>query len=225
MPKKILKISIPKNWIDAFKKNNLDTNLDLPIKNISKELEDNKKIAPNINNIFRAFELCEYESTKVVIFGQDPYFQTGYANGLAFSVNEHIPIPASLKNIYSEIKNDIGILHNSIGCLEGWAKDGVLLLNSSLTVEISKPGSHSKIGWHKFITNVVKLLSNKKNIVFILWGNHAQSFKHLINQNENLVLCSSHPSPLSAHRGFFGNNHFSKCNQYLVDKKIQPIKW
>ena len=225
MPKKILKISIPKNWIEAFKKNNLDTNLDLPIKNISKELEDNKKIAPNINNIFRAFELCEYESTKVVIFGQDPYFQTGYANGLAFSVNEHIPIPASLKNIYSEIKNDIGILHNSIGCLEGWAKDGVLLLNSSLTVEISKPGSHSKIGWHKFITNVVKLLSNKKNIVFILWGNHAQSLKHLINQNENLVLCSSHPSPLSAHRGFFGNKHFSKCNQYLADKKIQPIKW
>ena len=179
MPKKILKISIPKNWIEAFKKNNLDTNLDLPIKNILKELEDNKKIAPNINNIFRAFELCEYESTKVVIFGQDPYFQKGYANGLAFSVNEHIPTPASLKNIYSEIKNDIGILHNSIGCLEGWAKDGVLLLNSSLTVEISKPGSHSKIGWHKFITNVVKLLSNKKNIVFILWGNHAQSFKHL----------------------------------------------
>ena len=126
--KKILKISIPKNWIEAFKKNNLDTNLDLPIKNISKELEDNKKIAPNINNIFRAFELCEYESTKVVIFGQDPYFQTGYANGLAFSVNEHIPIPASLKNIYSEIKNDIGTLHNSIGCLEGWAKDGVLLI-------------------------------------------------------------------------------------------------
>ena len=168
MPKKILKISIPKNWIEAFKKNNLDTNLDLPIKNISKELEDNKKIAPNINNIFRAFELCEYESTKVVIFGQDPYFQTGYANGLAFSVNEHIPTPASLKNIYSEIKNDIGILHNSIGCLEGWAKDGVLLLNSSLTVEISKPGSHSKIGWHKFITNVVKLLSNKKYCLYFM---------------------------------------------------------
>tara|TARA_B100001248_G_scaffold60865_1_gene41905 strand:+ start:52 stop:729 length:678 start_codon:yes stop_codon:yes gene_type:complete len=225
MPKKILKISIPKDWVEALKKNNLDINLDLPIKNILNELENNKKIAPNINNIFRAFELCDYESTKVVIFGQDPYFQTGFANGLAFSVNENFPIPASLKNIYSEIRNDIGRLQNSNGCLKGWAKDGVLLLNSSLTVEISKPSSHSKIGWRKFINNIVKLLSDKKNVVFILWGNHAQSFKHLINQKENLVLCSSHPSPLSAHRGFFGNNHFSKCNQYLVDKKIQPIKW
>ena len=106
MPKKILKISIPKNWIEAFKKNNLDTNLDLPIKNILKELEDNKKIAPNINNIFRAFELCDYESTKVVIFGQDPYFQKGYANGLAFSVNEHIPTPASCLLYTSDAADD-----------------------------------------------------------------------------------------------------------------------
>ena len=163
-------------------------------------------------------------STKVVIFGQDPYFQNGVANGLAFSVNKNEPIPASLKNIYKEIENDIGPTKNKNGCLKSWAKQGVLLLNSSLTVEISKPGSHSKIGRNKFILDIIKLINNKSNIVFILWGKHSQKYSRYINKN-HLILVAPHPSPLSAYRGFFGSKHFSRCNNYLKQNNLSEIEW
>ena len=225
MTKKNQQINMPIDWTDALKKEHLSNSFERPLKNVFKELKRNKKITPDINNIFKAFELCKYKSTKVVIFGQDPYFQKGYANGLAFSVDEGKKIPSSLNNIFTEIKSDTGNLYASDGYLKCWADQGVLLLNSSLTVEIDSPGSHSKIGWNDFITDIVKVLSSKEKIVFMLWGNHASFFEQYINKDKNLILKSSHPSPLSAYRGFFGNKHFSKCNAYLTSKNILTIDW
>ena len=225
MTKKNQQINFPIDWADALKKAHLSNSFERPLKNVFKELKRNKKITPDINNIFKAFELCKYKSTKVVIFGQDPYFQKGYANGLAFSVDEGKKIPSSLNNIFAEIKSDTGNLHASDGYLKCWADQGVLLLNSSLTVEIDSPGSHSKIGWNDFITDIVKVLSSKEKIVFMLWGNHASFFEQYINKDKNLILKSYHPSPLSAYRGFFGNKHFSKCNAYLTSKNILTIDW
>ena len=217
--------TLPKNWVSALKKQSLSESFETPLSKVLDELKNDKKIAPDINDIFKAFELCSFRSTKVVIFGQDPYFQKGYANGLAFSVSASHTIPASLMNIFKEIKSDIGSLENKNGCLKNWASQGVLLLNSSLTVELLKPGSHANIGWHDFICDIVKILSKKKNIVFMLWGNHAKNFKNFIDEDKNLILTSAHPSPLSAYRGFFGNRHFSKCNEYLIRKNIAAINW
>tara|TARA_Y100001970_G_scaffold291765_1_gene430229 strand:+ start:1152 stop:1829 length:678 start_codon:yes stop_codon:yes gene_type:complete len=217
--------TLPKNWVSALKKQSLSQSFETPLSKVLDELKNDKKIAPDINDIFKAFELCSFRSTKVVIFGQDPYFQKGYANGLAFSVSASHTIPASLMNIFKEIKSDIGSLENKNGCLKNWASQGVLLLNSSLTVELLKPGSHANIGWHDFICDIVKILSKKKNIVFMLWGNHAKNFKNFIDEDKNLILTSAHPSPLSAYRGFFGNRHFSKCNEYLIRKNIAAINW
>jgi uracil-DNA glycosylase len=185
----------------------------------------NKKIAPLPMDIFKAFELCSYQETKVVIFGQDPYFQDGLANGLAFSVDKNNPIPASLKNIYKEIKNDIGVVLSKNGSLDSWASQGVLLLNSCLTVEVSKPGSHFGAGWENFIKEVVMLLNKKNNLVFLLWGKNAKKYKKYINPNFHLVLTAPHPSPLSAYKGFFGCKHFSKCNAYLKANGIVEINW
>ena len=217
--------TLPKNWVSALKKQSLSQSFETPLSKVLDELKNDKKIAPDINDIFKAFELCSFRSTKVVIFGQDPYFQKGYANGLAFSVSASHTIPASLMNIFKEIKSDIGSLENKNGCLKNWASQGVLLLNSSLTVELLKPGSHANIGWHDFICDIVQILSKKKNIVFMLWGNHAKNFKNFIDEDKNLILTSAHPSPLSAYRGFFGNRHFSKCNEYLIRKNIAAINW
>ena len=213
------------NWLDVLGRESSIQSLTKPITFINNEINLNKKIFPEINKIFEAFRCCSFKSTNVVIFGQDPYFQPGLANGLAFSVNDGAKIPASLKNIYKEIYNDIGIPSQTNGCLKKWASQGVLLLNSSLTVEESKPGSHSNIGWEKFIDNVVECLNKKENIVFMLWGNNAKIYRHKINKNNNLILTSSHPSPLSSHRGFFGCKHFSKCNDYLLKNNLVPIKW
>ena len=201
------------------------SSLDKPMSYILNEISNDKKISPNLNNIFKALEYCSFSSTKVVIFGQDPYFQKDVANGLAFSVEPNKPLPASLKNIYKEIESDIGALSNNNGYLKSWADQGVLLLNSALTVEVGKPGSHSKIGWQDFIFEIVKIINKKKNIVFILWGNDAKKYIKYIDKEINLILSSSHPSPLSSYRGFFGCKHFSKCNEYLESKNISKINW
>ena len=201
------------------------SSLDKPMSYILNEISNDKKISPNLNNIFKALEYCSFSSTKVVIFGQDPYFQKDVANGLAFSVEPNKPLPPSLKNIYKEIESDIGALSNNNGYLKSWADQGVLLLNSALTVEVGKPGSHSKIGWQDFIFEIVKIINKKKNIVFILWGNDAKKYIKYIDKNINLILSSSHPSPLSSYRGFFGCKHFSKCNKYLESKNISKINW
>ena len=134
-------------------------------------------------------------------------------------------LPASLKNIYKEIESDIGALSNNNGYLKSWADQGVLLLNSALTVEVGKPGSHSKIGWQDFIFEIVKIINKKQNVVFILWGNDAKKYIKYIDKDINLILSSSHPSPLSSYRGFFGCKHFSKCNEYLESKNISKINW
>ncbi len=219
------KIFIPNDWKIELKNNGFFDNLKKPISFLEKEIFDNKDISPDIENIFDAFRYCNFASTKVVIFGQDPYFQSGTANGLAFSVDEGQKIPASLKNIYKEIEDDVGPTKNKSGCLKSWAKQGVLLLNTALTVEVSKPGSHSNIGWDNFIYDIIKLINNKPNMVFILWGNYAKKYIKYLNNKNHLILYGPHPSPLSAYRGFFGSKHFSKCNNYLKRNNLKEIDW
>ena len=218
-------ISLPNDWLQELKKTSSLDSLAKPIDFINYEISQNKKISPQPNQMFNAFKYCSFLSTKVVIFGQDPYFQKDLANGLAFSVNKDKPIPASLRNIFKEIKNDLGIVKDQKGCLKNWANQGVLLLNASLTVEISNPGSHSNIGWNNFIFDVIDILNNRGEIVFMLWGNNAKKYHNRINKKNNLVLMASHPSPLSAYKGFFGCNHFSKCNNYLINRNCKPIQW
>lgn len=176
--------------------------------------------------IFNAFNHCPFDQTKVVILGQDPYHGAGQANGLSFSVNPGIPKPPSLKNIYKELSTDMGIAEPKHGDLTNWAKQGVLLLNSMLSVQASKPGSHQNKGWETFTDAVIKLLSDKKtNVVFILWGAYAQKKGAVINEDKHMVIRSAHPSPFSAHRGFLGSRPFSKTNQYLSEHNIAQIDW
>ncbi len=184
-----------------------------------------KTIYPPAKNVFRAFDLCPFEKTEVVIVGQDPYHGARQANGLSFSVNDGITLPPSLKNIYKEIHQDLGIAPSSSGDLTRWASQGVLMLNSVLTVLANTPASHSGIGWEKFTDSVISVLnSKKKNIVYMLWGKYAQSKGASIDKAKNLVLSSGHPSPFSATL-FFGNHHFSKCNKYLEEHGLTPIDW
>ncbi len=183
-------------------------------------------IYPKGSNIFAAFNHCPFNKIKVVILGQDPYHGQGQAHGLCFSVPQGIDIPPSLRNIYKELSNDIGMAVPKTGNLTNWAKQGVFLLNATLTVRKDMAGSHQKKGWETFTDNVIKLISDKhNNIVFILWGAYAQQKEQLIDNTKHLILKSVHPSPLSASRGFFGNNHFSKTNNYLINNNKQPINW
>ena len=176
--------------------------------------------------IFNAFNLTPFDNVKVVIIGQDPYHNIGQAHGLAFSVPDGIQKPPSLQNIFKELNQDLGIAIPTTGNLEKWAKEGVLLLNASLTVRANMAASHAKIGWQKFTDAAIKALSDKKqNLVFILWGNYAIAKENLIDHNKHLILKTVHPSPLSASRGFFGCHHFSKTNEYLINHNIKPIDW
>ncbi len=192
---------------------------------VNKDIEE-KTVYPPSNLIFNAFNLTPFEKIKVVIIGQDPYFNPNQANGLSFSVNKQTPLPPSLKNIFKSINNDIKGSSFIHGDLTHWAKQGVLLLNNSLTVINGKPNSHNKIGWETFTNAVIsKISSSKENICFFLWGGHAHKKENLIANNKHLILKSSHPSPLSAYRGFLNCNHFSKANSYLSDHKKEPIDW
>ena len=199
--------------------------------NLKKKLLDlkNNKIIfyPKGNQIFNAFNLTPFNKVKVVILGQDPYHGPGQAHGLCFSVPSSIKPPPSLINIFKELENDIGKkIDYRNGNLEHWAKQGVLLLNTTLTVEKSKPLSHQNYGWTEFTDYVISLISEKlNNIVFILWGAFAQSKKNLIDSNKHLILIAPHPSPLSAHRGFFGSKPFSKTNSFLQSKEIDMVDW
>jgi len=185
-----------------------------------------KKIFPKGEDIFRAFELCPFDRVKVVIMGQDPYHGEKQSNGLAFSVYKGVNNPPSLQNIFKELHNDLGIDIPKSGELENWAKQGVLLLNATLTVEAHKAGSHQHRGWEEFTDVVVKKLSEEKNnLVFILWGKYAQEKGKNIDINKHYIIKSSHPSPFSVHRGFFGSKPFSKTNVYLKSKNIKEINW
>ncbi len=182
-------------------------------------------VYPPSKNVFRAFDLCPFDKVKVVIVGQDPYHGKGQANGLSFSVNDGITLPPSLKNIYQEIRNDLHINPLPSGDLTRWASQGVLMLNSVLTVLASKPASHAGTGWEVFTDAVIEALNkNRKNIVYMLWGRYAQKKGEVIDREENLVLSSAHPSPYSVSL-FYNNHHFSKCNAYLIEHNITPIDW
>lgn len=184
-----------------------------------------KKVYPAAANIFRAFDLCPLDSVKVVIVGQDPYHGAGQANGLSFSVNDGILFPPSLKNIFQEIKSDLQITPLPSGDLSRWATQGVLMLNSVLTVLANHPASHAGIGWEQFTDAVIQTLNAKHpHIVYLLWGKYAQSKGAVIDRDQNLVLTSGHPSPYSASL-FFGKHHFSRCNKYLSEKGLTPIDW
>lgn len=183
------------------------------------------KVYPPAKNIFRAFDLCPLNKVKVVIVGQDPYHGERQANGLSFAVNDGVTLPPSLKNIYKEIQSDIGITPIPTGDLTRWASQGVLMINSVLTVAAGNPASHKDKGWEKFTDSVIKTLNdNRKNIVYLLWGKYAQTKGEVIDRKNNLVLTSGHPSPYSVHL-FYGNHHFSKCNEYLKKYNIKTINW
>ena len=190
------------------------------------KLYEEKTIYPLKENIFNAFKLTPYENVKVVIVGQDPYHGENEAHGLSFSVQDNVKIPPSLQNIYKELYDDLGIMPKKTGNLTGWAKEGVLLLNSTLTVEKDKANSHQGLGWQIFTDYVIKVLNQKNEpVVFILWGNFARSKKTLITNSKHLIIESPHPSPFSAYNGFFGSKPFSKTNNFLIKNNIKPIDW
>lgn len=193
---------------------------------LQQEKQARKIIYPKGNDIFNAFKLTPFDAVKVVILGQDPYHGPNQAHGLCFSVMPGVRIPPSLVNIYKELQQDLGIAPVKHGCLESWAKQGVLLLNSVLTVENGLAASHQGKGWEQFTDQViVKLNAREKPVIFVLWGSYAQRKGEFINQQRHYVLKSAHPSPLSASRGFFGNKHFSTINKILVSEGMEPINW
>ena len=193
------------------------------VKYINKAYKE-RPIFPPKNYILRALSLTDYDNVKVVILGQDPYHGVGEANGLAFSVNNGITLPPSLKNIYKELNSDLGLNIPTTGDLTCWAKEGVLLLNSVLTVEKDKPASHKNLGWEKFTDAIISKVNEKETpVVFILWGNFAKSKKNLITNPKHLVIESSHPSPFSCNYGFFGSRPFSRTNKFLKDNNLNEI--
>jgi uracil-DNA glycosylase len=220
-------IQLPKSWLEHLQEEFSKPYM-VNLKEKLQRLKKNKVIFyPPGPLIFNSFNLTPLEKIKVVILGQDPYHGPGQAHGLCFSVPDGIKPPPSLLNIYKELESDIGKkITTQNGNLEAWAKQGVFLLNTTLTVEQSKPLSHQELGWSEFTNKVITIISRElNNIVFILWGSHAQSKKNLIDPNKHLILTSAHPSPLSAYRGFFGSKPFSKTNNFLESKQIDKIKW
>ena len=183
-------------------------------------------VFPPAQDVYAALELTPFESTKVVVLGQDPYHGLGQAHGLSFSVRGNAPIPPSLRNIFQELFTDVAIQREQNGDLTGWARQGVLLLNTSLTVREGEPGSHRNRGWEHITDTVMSALNEKPTrVVFVLWGAHARNKKTLITQAHHVVIESAHPSPLSAHRGFFGSKPFSQINSALEEAGLSPIKW
>ena len=216
---------IGNNWDkvldDEFKKDYFQKLIEF----IKKEYKD-KTIYPKQNEVFNAFRYTDFNNVKVVILGQDPYHGPNQAEGLSFSVSDEVLKPPSLKNIFNELENDLGIQFPKHNSLKPWAKEGVLLLNAVLTVEEHKPTSHKDKGWEIFTDDIIKILNNKKEpVVFILWGSFARSKKKLITNPQHLIIESAHPSPFSAYNGFFGSKPFSKTNEFLRKNNIKEINW
>lgn len=215
---------IGNDW-DNILKDEYEKDYFLKIKDIVRKEYKDKTIFPPANKVFYAFRETSYKDTKVVILGQDPYHGEGEANGLCFSVNVGIKMPPSLNNIYKELYDDLGIKRTTTD-LSDWARNGVLLLNSVLTVEKDKPASHKFVGWEEFTDSVIKKLNEKEEpVVFILWGNFAKSKMKYITNPKHLVISSSHPSPFSVHYGFFGSKPFSKTNEFLMKNGLKEIEW
>lgn len=220
------KVKIEPEWLEVLK-DYFETDDFVKLSQFIKNEYLSKKVLPAPENLFRTFWLTPFSKLKVVILGQDPYHNPGQAHGLCFSVPKGIALPPSLKNIYKEIEKDLGIKKDfSSGNLEDWAKQGVFLLNSILTVISGQAASYRNQGWEEFTDSVIKIISDKKEgVVFILWGNYARSKKNLINSKKHLILEAPHPSPLSAYAGFFGSKHFSQANDYLAKNKEKTIEW
>jgi len=220
------KIKIEASWKRALREEFIKPYMTSLRDFLASELAKGKIIYPRPSEYFAAFAWTPIPKVKVVILGQDPYHGPGQAHGLCFSVRPGVPKPPSLVNIFKEIERDLGIKPPSHGCLVDWAREGVLLLNSVLTVEDGKPASHKGKGWEQFTDRAVEILNQRDEpIVFMLWGSYAQAKGKFIDRKKHLVLESVHPSPLSAHRGFFGNGHFSRANKYLISQGIAPIDW
>lgn len=220
-----MEVKIEQSW-----KQRLQTEFDKPyfeqLTQFVRTEYQTRTIYPPARLIFNAFNLCPFDKVKVVIIGQDPYHGAGQAHGLCFSVQDGVQFPPSLRNIFKEIHDDIGTPVPLSGNLTRWAEQGVLLLNATLTVRADEAGSHQRRGWETFTDAVINAVaSEKQNVVYILWGSYAQQKAAMVNRSQNLVLESVHPSPLSASRGFFGNHHFSRANQYLIEHGKEPIAW
>lgn len=214
------------DWFHYFKEVKKRSGINAIEQALKLRMEQNEIILPPSQDIFNAFKLCPFKDLKVVILGQDPYHHPGQAHGLSFSVPNGIKIPPSLRNIYKVLNQDLGIPMPVTGNLSSWAEQGVLLLNSILTVSAFSPASHRKIGWEIFTDELIQLISEKKeSVVFMLWGNYARSKSQLIDASRHLILEAPHPSPLSAHQGFFACRHFSKCNTYLEQQGKEAIDW
>jgi len=219
-------VKIEASWKDVLKTEFSKAYFEQAALHIKTEKSQGKTIYPPGGLIFNAFNTTPFDKVKVVILGQDPYHGPGQAHGLCFSVQDGVPPPPSLINIFKELQDDIGIDPPTHGNLTHWAQQGVFLLNASLTVRAGEPMSHSKIGWAQFTDTVIKTISDKKeHVVFLLWGKFAQEKKVLIDETKHLILKAAHPSPLSAHAGFLGCKHFSKTNEYLGKNGIDPIDW
>lgn len=221
-----MKVELADNWNNLLN-SEFEKDYFKDLKSFVEEEYESKECFPKEEHIFEAFNLCDLKNLKVVIIGQDPYHDVNQAHGLCFSVNEGINHPPSLKNIFKEIESDINIKYPESGNLERWAKQGVFLLNATLTVEAHKAGSHQKKGWEQFTDAVISLISEKKeNVVFLLWGGYAKKKGLKIDLKKHCVLTSGHPSPLSANRGYwFGNKHFSEVNKYLYNNGLKKIEW
>lgn len=218
-------VKIEESW-KAHLKEEFEKEYFIKVTNFIRDEYQTKQIFPPAKLIFNAFDHTPFDKVKVVILGQDPYHNDGQAHGLSFSVNDGIQFPPSLINIFKEINADLGIPIPKSGNLTRWADQGVLLLNATLTVQAHQAGSHQNKGWENFTDAAIKKLADEReNLVFLLWGSYAQKKAAFIDGNKHLILKSVHPSPLSAHRGFFGNKHFSQINEYLVSKGQTPIEW
>ncbi len=217
-------ITIPPTWHQHLESETSKDSYQCLLKTITNAYNQHT-IYPSPENIFRALNLCSWSQVKVVIIGQDPYHGVGQANGLAFSVNANQKIPPSLRNIFKEIESDLNITPLPSGDLTRWATQGVLLLNSVLTVQANTPASHKNLGWESFTDSIIRELNtHKTDLVYLLWGKYAQKKGSLIDQDKNLVLTSAHPSPFSV-KHFFGQHHFSQCNTYLENHGKDAIDW
>jgi len=217
-------VKLNNDWDEKLKEL-FNSELYLSIREFLKKEYFTQTIYPPMQDIFNCFKFTPYEKVKVVILGQDPYHNPGQAHGLCFSVKIE-PFPPSLKNIFKEIAEEFNCPIRTNGDLTDWAEQGILLLNTSLSVRKNQANSHSNCGWQTFTDEVIKILNESPNpIVFLLWGGNARSKKKLITNKHHLILESAHPSPLSAYAGFFGNGHFKKCNEFLIKNNLEPIKW
>ncbi|MDR0319205.1 MAG: uracil-DNA glycosylase [Rickettsiales bacterium] len=221
----MVEVKIESSWKDALAEEFAKPYFAALTDFVRGEYKSGKRVFPKASDIFNAFDLCPLDKVKVVIIGQDPYHEPGQAHGLCFSVKDGVAFPPSLQNIYKEIQNDLGRPSATKGDLTEWAKQGVLLLNSTLTVQAHAAASHAGKGWEQFTDAVIRALSARSGIVYLLWGSYAQRKAEFVDPYKNMILKSVHPSPLSAPRGFFGNHHFSKANEYLAAQNLAPVDW